>query len=175
MRCTLAQRPDPSLTAVALKSRMGRYTRHYEALFRNLQARHGRLDKKIVSSVVGFSGGGPVSMSTLEKKGIYVTCELSLYPEQKRSEEGLKFELLSLGPFDLLACRVLLTAIGNISMHETLGHDHTIDVGKVMEPGQPSVVKLRLFSECEIGGEKFGVYQVVPEHDEALDRQQSRS
>jgi hypothetical protein len=142
---------------------MGRYKSHYEALFRELQRKHGRLDKETVTSIVGFNGGGPVSLSKLEKKSIYVTCELSLYPEQLVSEEGLKFELLSLGAFDLLTCRVLFTTLGSLSMQETLGHDHTIEVREALQSGEPSQVRLRLFSECEIGGERFGVYQVVPD------------
>jgi hypothetical protein len=142
---------------------MGIHKHHYEALFRDLQRKHGRLDDETVTSIVGFNGGGPVSLSKLEKKSIYVTCELSLYPGQRVSEEGLKFELLSLGAFDLLTCRALFTTIGNLSMQEKLGHDHTIDVRDVLQSGEPSRVRLQLFSECEIGGERFGVYQVVPE------------
>jgi hypothetical protein len=146
---------------------MGVYKHHYDALFRDLQRKHGRLDEETVTSIVGFNGGGPVSLSKLEKKKIYVTCELSLYPEQRVSEEGLRFELLALGSFDLLVCRVLFTAMGNLSLHETLGHDHTIDVRGVLQSGGPSQVRLQLFSECEIGSGRFGVYQVVPDQGEA--------
>lgn len=135
---------------------------HYAALFRELEKRHGRLDGITVSAIVGFSAGGPVSLSRIEKKNVYVTCELSLYPQQRPSAEGLKFELLSLGAFDLLTCRALFTAIGNLSMQETLGHDHTIDVRSVLEPAEPPQVRLSLFSQCEIGGDRFGVYRLVP-------------
>jgi hypothetical protein len=48
-------------------------------------------------------------------------------------------------------------------MQEKLGHDHTIDVRDVLQSGEPSQVRLQLFSECKIGGERFGVYQVVPD------------
>ena len=137
--------------------------KHYEALFRELEKRHGQLDELTVSAIVGFSAGGPVSLSRIGKKNVYVTCELSLYPEQRPSAEGLKFELLSLGAFDLLTCRALFTTIGNLSMEETLGHDHTIDVRGVLESGKPPQVRLSLFSQSEIGGEMFGVYQVVPD------------
>lgn len=147
------------------KSRSGPYGKHYAALFRELEKKEGPLDRAIVSAIVGFSGGGPVAMSKNDKKGIYVTCELSLCPEQKASAEGLKFELLSLGDFDMLACRVLFAAIGNLSMNEELGHDHTVQVGDVLEGGPPRV-RLQLFSECEIEGQKFGVYRVVPEKGE---------
>lgn len=120
---------------------------HYEALFRELERRHGRLDESTVSAVVGFSAGGPVSLSTIRRKNIYVTCELSLYPEQRASAEGLKFELLSHNAFDLLACRALFTAI---------------DVEGVMGSGDPPQVRLSLFSKTEIGGEMYGIYQVAP-------------
>ena len=133
---------------------------HYQALFQELERRHGRLDEDTVTSIVGFSAGGPVSLSKLEKKNIYVTCELSLYPQQKMSAEGLKFELLSVGAFDENTCRALFTALGNLSMDATLGNGHTIDVAGVMRSGEPSQVELKLFSR--IGNGNFGVYQVVP-------------
>jgi len=136
--------------------------KHYQALFQELERRHGRLDDDTLTSIIGFSAGGPVSLSKLARKKIFVTCELSLYPDQKRSSDGLKFELLSLGAFDEDTCRALFTALGNLSMNSPLGHGHTIDVGAVMPPGEPSQVELKLFSESTIGNEKFGVYQVVP-------------
>jgi hypothetical protein len=135
--------------------------KHYQALFRELERRHGRLDDETLTSIVGFSAGGPVSLSKLAKKKIYVTCELSLYPEQKESTEGFKFELLSLGAFDELTCRTLFTALGSLSMNETLGDGHTVDVSGVMPSGAPSQVRLELFSEVDIGAAKFGVYQVA--------------
>ena len=136
---------------------------HYEALFAQLASRFGPLDRATVSAVVGFGAGGPVSLSRIEKKNLHVTCELSLYPAQKASAEGLRFELLSIGAFDLLTCRALFTAIGHLSMEGTLGHDHTIDVRSVLESGQPPQVRLRLFSQTEIGGAMFGIYEVVPD------------
>jgi hypothetical protein len=48
-------------------------------------------------------------------------------------------------------------------MERTLGHDHTIDVRSVLESGEPPRVRLSLFSQTEIGGEMFGIYQVVPD------------
>ena len=138
------------------------YRRHFQALFRELEKKHGRLDKEIASAIVGFSGGGPVSLSRMEKKNIHVTCELSLYPEQERSAEGLRFELLSLGAFDLETCRVLLTAIGTLSMEATLGDGHTIDVSGVVEGGEPSRVRLSLFSRTTLDGEDYGIYEVSP-------------
>jgi hypothetical protein len=144
-----------------------RHRTHYEALFRQLERAHGRLDAETLTAVVGFGAGGPVSLSKIERKNIYVTCELSLYPQQKPSAEGLRFELLSLGAFPGTTCRELFTALGNLSMEASLGHDHTIDVRQVLSAGEPPAVRLELFSECEIDGERFGVYQVLPANDEA--------
>jgi len=136
--------------------------KHYQALFEELERRHGRLDEETRTSIIGFSAGGPVSLSKLAKKEIFVTCELSLYPEQKQSTEGLKFELLSLGAFSEAACRTLFTALGNLSMNDTLGDGHTVDVSGVMPSGEPAQVRLELFSAVDIGDRKFGVYQVSP-------------
>jgi hypothetical protein len=136
--------------------------KHYQTLFQELERKHGRLDDDTLTSIIGFSAGGPVSLSKLEKKNIFVTCELSLYADQKMSSDGLKFELLSLGAFDEDTCRTLFTALGNLSMNATLGHGHTIDVEAIVPSGEPSQVKLKLFSVSTIGNEKFGVYQVLP-------------
>ena len=135
--------------------------KHYQVLFGELERKHGRLDNETLTSIIGFSAGGPVSLSKLAKKKIYVTCELSLYPEQKQSTEGLKFELLSLGAFNEDTCRTLFTALGNLSMNEALGDGHTVDVSGVMPSGEPAQVRLELFSEVDIGDGKFGVYQVA--------------
>jgi hypothetical protein len=69
------------------------------------------LDKDIVTSVVGFAGGGPVSLRKLGSTKVYVTCELSLHPQQKPSTDGLRFELLSVGSFDEETCRALFTSL----------------------------------------------------------------
>jgi hypothetical protein len=134
---------------------------HYQALFRKLEWTHGPLDKETVTSIVGFSAGGLVSLSKLANKNIFVTCELSLYPEQKPSAEGLRFELLTIDSFDEDTCRVLLTALGNLSMNEQLGDGHTLDVRGVMKSAKPHEVKLKLFSESKIGNGRFGVYEVL--------------
>ena len=139
------------------------YGEHFKALFRGLEEEHGRLDRKIVGAIVGFSAGGPVSLSTIKRKKIHVTCELSLHEEQKPSAEGLRFELLSVGSFDLPTCRALFTAIGDLSLQATLGHDHTIGVGDVLGGKGPEKVRLVLFSKTEIDGRRYGVYEVVPD------------
>jgi hypothetical protein len=135
---------------------------HFRSLFRKLEWMHGALDKETLTAVVGFSAGGPVSLCTLTSKKIYVTCELSLYPQQKPSEEGLKYEFLSIGSFDENICRELFTALGNLSMNEHLGDGHTVDVRGVLKSSEVARVKLQLFSESKIANGKFGVYEVVP-------------
>ena len=67
---------------------------HYEALYEQLQREVGALSNETASGIVGFSAGGPVSMVSVPGKAIYVTCELSLYPEQLPSSEGERYELL---------------------------------------------------------------------------------
>jgi hypothetical protein len=101
-------------------------------------------------------------LSQIAESNIYLTCELSLYPAQKPSAEGIRFELLSLGAFDQDTCRALFSAIGPLSMDATLGDGHTIDVSSLMRSGQPSVIGLTLFSRTRIGYQDFGVYQVAP-------------
>jgi hypothetical protein len=41
------------------------------------------------------------------------------------------------------------------------GHGHTIDVATLFSIARFTRVQLRLESECEIGGRRFGVYAVL--------------
>lgn len=132
---------------------------HYAALFAEIANDFGAVDETTVTGIIGFSAGGPVSMSRVGSGERYVTCELSLYPEQVESSEGLKFELLALIDLEQAACQRLLTALGALSMTETLGDLHTIDVSQVVE--NVSSVQLHLQSRCEISGRAYGVYRVV--------------
>jgi hypothetical protein len=138
------------------------YETHYRELFKPLEMARGTLDSDTLTSIIGFSAGGPVSLVKIEKKSIYVTCELSVYPEQKRSAEGFRFELLSLGSFDAETCRSVFTALGALSMDATLGNGHTVDVSGVVASKRISNVKLKLFSKSTIDNELFGVYEVLP-------------
>jgi hypothetical protein len=132
---------------------------HYHALFAALVAAYGRLDENTLTGIIGFNAGGPVSMCTIERKNIAVTCELSLNPEQQRSAEGLKFEFLSLGAFDVETTRKLFTGLGALSMDAVLGDRHTVDVSHIVETTEP-VVTLRLFSRTKIDSDDFGVYEI---------------
>jgi len=135
---------------------------HYQALFAPLEAAYGPVDQDTMTSVIGFSAGGPVSLRTIERHNIIVTCELSQYPEQKRTTDGLKYEFLSKGWLDLDQARKLFTALGALSMDEVLGDRHTVDVSKIIKSIGP-VVRLKLFSKTTIGRGEYGIYQVVDE------------
>ena len=132
---------------------------HYTALFAEITKDYGAVDETTFTGIIGFSAGGPVSMSRVGNGERYVTCELSLYAEQMESSEGLKFELLALVDLEQAECQRLLTALAALSMSEALGDLHTIDVSQVVE--SVSSVQLRLQSQCEISGRGYGVYGVV--------------
>src|SRR5262245_19426083 len=65
---------------------------HYRALFAQLEAELGALGNETATGIVGFSAGGPVAVRRVPGKDAFVTCELSLYPEQVASSEGENFE-----------------------------------------------------------------------------------
>jgi hypothetical protein len=138
---------------------------HYQALFAPLEAKYGPLDGQTRTAIVGFNAGGPVSLCTIERNQVSVTCELSLYPEQKPSTEGLRFELLSLGCFDLDTAQDLFTSLGALSMDEPLGDGHTVDVSAVSDAIQ-GPVRLWLFSRTTIGDRQYGIYEVRPVSDD---------
>jgi len=134
---------------------------HYEALFADIAKSCGPVDNVTLTGIVGFSAGGPVSMCRVGAAD-YVTCELSLHPEQVESSEGLKFELLSLVGLEEAKCQRLLTAIGTLSMEAVLGDRHTVDVSQIISNAPFSSVQLKLKSRCEIGGRRYGIYAVEP-------------
>ena len=137
------------------------YQAHYDELFRALETEHGKLDELTLSSIIGFDAGGPVSLSSIARRKLFVTCELSLYPEQLASAEGFNYELLVRGWLSQSLSRELLTALGDISMRATLGHGHTIDVSGVMPPDSLGVVQLLEYSRTSIGARSFGIYEVA--------------
>ena len=134
---------------------------HYRLLFSNLESDLGEVSLETLTAIVGFSAGGPVSIKRVGSKHAFVTCELSLYPEQKPSSEGENFELLSRIPVTEAQLHTLLTALGNLSMEATLGHRHTVDVSGVSDAGGTSLVWLRHYSSAIIDGKPYGVYEVV--------------
>ena len=140
---------------------MANYQAHYDHLFRALEAEHGKLDELTLTSIIDFGAGGPVSLSCIASRGLYVTCELSVYPEQQASTEGLNFELLVRGWLDESMSRDLLTALGDLSMSATLGHGHTIDVSGVTPEDHSGLVQLREYYRTSVGGRPYGIYEVV--------------
>jgi hypothetical protein len=137
-------------------------TSHYDALFAEIADQFGQLSPKVMSAIVGFSAGGPVSVARVDGKPLYVTCELSLYPEQIPSSEGERFEFLVESPLDPSAVQDLLSSLGRLSFHEELGDGHTIDLSNVSPTGGPQLVSLRHFSSVALATGRFGIYQVLP-------------
>ena len=135
---------------------------HYAILYSDLIEQHGAINEETISSIIGFSGGGPVSICQIAQKDIFVTCELSLYPGQICSTEGFRFELLSLGGIGEDVCIAIFTAIGSLSMDAELGDRHTVDVSGIEGSNGIKTVGLKKFSMDRIGDEIFGIYEVVP-------------
>ncbi len=135
---------------------------HYTTLYAELIERHGALNDETISSIIGFSGGGPVSMCQIGHEAIYVTCELSLYPDQICSTDGFRYELLSLGGIDEDACRAIFTALGDLSMEAQLGDTHTVDVSGIAGADGITAISLKKFSSSRIGDGMFGIYEVIP-------------
>lgn len=138
------------------------YEQFYGKLFAPLEEKYGALDKDTITSIVGFSAGGPVSLSKIDNKKLYVTCELAVYPEQRTTSEGLKFELFSIGSHSDDWCRTVFSAIGNLSFEAELGDQHTINIAGLFDGSEANeTVRLRLFSKTKIGNENFGLYEVL--------------
>jgi hypothetical protein len=137
------------------------YEQHYLKLFQDLESEFGKLDVETITSIIGFSAGGPVSMCKQSAANLFVTCELSCYSEQQLSTEHLKFELFSVGNFNEQQSRDVFTALGNLSMSASLGDNHTVDISTV-DSAPVEVVRLHRYSDCNIDGRNFGLYRVQP-------------
>jgi hypothetical protein len=134
---------------------------HYRLLFSKLESDLGEVCPETLTAIIGFSAGGPVSMRRVGSKHAYVTCELSLCPEQRPSSEGETFELLSCIQVTESQLHALLTALGNYSLEAELGHGHSVNVAGVSGAGGLALVWLRHYSSASIGGKRYGVYEVV--------------
>jgi len=133
---------------------------YYQALFAELKAKVGALGESTATGIVGFSAGGPVSIVQAGERG-YVTCELSLCPEQVPSVEGENYELLCRLSLTERQAQTLLTGLGNLSMEATLGHGHTVDVTALNAAPGLSIVSLRHFSSTVVEGKRCGIYEVT--------------
>lgn len=139
------------------------YQKFYKAMFKKIESEFGALDEETLTSIVGFSAGGPVSMSQIKSKNLYVTCELSVYDNQNKSSQNLNYEFFSVNSFNSDWCHTVFTALGNLSMESELGTGHIINLTGLVEPNDPvQQVKLKLFSRTTYKGEKYGVYEVIP-------------
>lgn len=134
---------------------------HYEALYADLRREVGELSRETATGIVGFGADGLVSIKSAPGKTIYVTCELSLYPEQVPSSEDERYELLCRLPISESQAQSLLTALGSLSMEAKLGHGHAVDISAVSEVPGLSVVSLKHFSSSSIGGSAYGIYEVL--------------
>ncbi|MEZ5313479.1 MAG: suppressor of fused domain protein [Thermoanaerobaculia bacterium] len=119
------------------------------------------MSPKTHTAIVGIGAGGPVSMIQVEGQQAFVTCELSIYPEQVPSSEGERFELLCRLPLAEDQVQDLLTGLGALSMEAELGDGHTIDVSAFEIRPSRTVVRLSHFSSAVVNGEKFGIYEVM--------------
>jgi hypothetical protein len=137
------------------------YQQHYARLFAPLEKSFGKLDDETLTSIVGYTMGGPVSVCKISAHRIFVTTELSVIEKQQRSTDGIKFELFSKGDFNEDRARKIFMALSNLSMTSRLGHGHTIDVSCVTQK-KNDIVLLNLFSKTQINRKKFGLYQVSP-------------
>lgn len=148
---------------LALDQKNMDYQKLYSNLFAEAVKQHGKLDEETLNSIVGFSGGGPVSLSKIEEKNLFVTCELAAYEEQVKSSEGLKYELLSRGNRSAEWCHAVFTSLGAMSMDTELGDGHSIDISAISpEEEYASRVELKLFSRSSYEGVDYGVYEVIP-------------
>lgn len=116
------------------------FQRFYKSLFEPVESDLGRLDPMTLTAIVGFSAGGPVSLSTIgltEGRALvtYLTCELAVHPSQRPSKVG-KFELLMTCDSQQWA-RNILTRIGDMSLEVELGPGHSLDIGAWVEASNP--------------------------------------
>jgi hypothetical protein len=140
---------------------MTRTEQHFESLFNRVSRELGKVDDTASTGIIGFTGGGPVSMCKVGDGAAYVTVELSLNPGQLASAEGLRFELLYRGDLSVGTVHSLLTAVGRLSMNAVLGDGHTIDMSGALDGAEVQMVQLALYSKAGMFRPKNGVYEVI--------------
>ncbi len=137
----------------------------YRELFATVSESLGSEDSSTVSSLIGFSAGGPVSLSvfrsaTQSQFVTYVTCELAAYDEQG-TDASPHFELLVSTDEEDFA-RELLTGLGALSLEASLGHHHTVDVsGIITEDATVAGVVLEEYSRVAVQGEVYAILRVI--------------
>jgi hypothetical protein len=138
-----------------------RVDQFYRALFRKLNREFGSFEANTRTAVIGFSAGGPVSFSKVVGKSVFATCELSQYPEQVRSVEGLQYEFFTRMRLSEAEIYSLFTGLGALSMQARLGDGHTIDVSVLDGIRDLKVIQLKLYSRSRLRLGRYGVYEVV--------------
>ena len=138
------------------------YEEFYKVLFEPLVEKFGDIDDETITSVIGFSAGGPVSLSTIREQNIYVSCELSCYPDQRLSSEGLRYEFFSNSGYSEDWYRSVFTALGSLSFQSELGDGHRVATTGLID-GDEAVdeIQLKLFSKSDINGSSYGLYEVL--------------
>jgi hypothetical protein len=138
----------------------------YSQLFASVEEKAGvQLAPETLTSVVGFNAGGQVALRFAPNKKVFITSELAMYEQQRRSADGLfRYELMTQSHFEENTARTLLTAIGAMTLSTVLGNRHTIDVSAVTDASGPAMVKLKLYSRIRFRGFDYGIYQLLPNH-----------
>jgi hypothetical protein len=136
------------------------YQRFYKLLFEPIEQRIGQIDETGIMAIIGFDAGGPVGLSTVgrgrERFVTYVTCELSVRPEQKPAEAG-RYEVM-ITCDDQKWAHGILTRLGRMSLESVFDHGHTIDISPVVDgdcPVQGLVVEE--FARTTIDGKTYGL------------------
>jgi hypothetical protein len=141
------------------------YDDFYRRLFAPIVAIAGPEDPATLTSIVGFSAGGPVSLSSFRGKSdpgcvTYATCELSQYTEQG-TDASPHFELFITTNEEEFAS-ALLTGLGALSLEASLGHHHTVDTSDIV-PAESNIagVVLEEFARVDVDGEPYALLRCI--------------
>lgn len=76
--------------------------RLYSQLFASVEEKSGcQLAPETLTSIVGFNAGGPVDLRFARNKKIFISSELAMHEQQRRSSDGLfRYELMTQTHFE---------------------------------------------------------------------------
>jgi hypothetical protein len=136
------------------------YRRFYKQLFQPIEERIGHVDEASIMAIIGFDGGGPVTLCTVgrdrERFVTYVTCELSVREAQRPAEFGCYEVMMTCD--DRRWAHKILTKVGQMSLESVFGQGHTIDISPVVGadcPVQGLVVEE--FARVTVDGQPYGI------------------
>lgn len=136
----------------------------YEAFYSAVERKSTlSLDPMTLTTIIGFSAGGPVSLRSIKSRNIYMTNELASYSQQCSSDGLINYELITIDDFEEDLARQILTAIGAMTLSTILGNRHTIDVSQVLDCTEPVIMQLSLYSKIILKGKGYGIYRVSAE------------